>query len=90
VRIGSGPERSIEDLTVELRTLDGKTLISSVKSQNMGFYMLPLKGAPWREYPVGCRIRLVVDGKPLGQDAVIECSGLSGLYPDSVYDVVLR
>lgn len=90
VRVGDGPERSIEDLVVELWTADGAQLIARSQSQNMGFYMLSLKDTPWDAYPVGARVRLSIDGDQLGQAAVIPLEGLRGLYPDDVWDVVVR
>lgn len=90
IRLGDGPERSIEDLSVELWTADGATRVAAVRSQNMGYYMLPLKDAPWDVYPVSARLRVVVDGRPLGQDQLVQVDGLKGLYPDDVWDVVMR
>jgi hypothetical protein len=90
IRVGDGPERSIEDLAVELWSADGKTLVSRVQSQNMGFYLLPLKDAAWDVYPVSARLRLTLDGRQLGQDVVIPVNGLDGLYPDDVWDLILE
>jgi hypothetical protein len=90
IRVGDGPERSIEDLGVELRTEDGQTLVAAMQSQNMGFYMLSLERAPWDVYPVAAKLRLTLDGRQLGQEVLIPRDGLSGLYPDDVWDVVVR
>lgn len=90
IRVGDGPERSIEDLAVELWTLDGAMLVSRIQSQNMGYYMLPLNSAPWDAYPVAARLRLVLDGQPLGQDVAVPLDGLDGLYPDDVWNLVVR
>lgn len=46
--------------------------------------------APWDVYPVAAEVRVLLDGKPLGEPLKIECKGLNGLYPDDVYDAVLR
>lgn len=81
--------RSLEDLVVELWTADGKTRICKVQSPHFAHYMLPLTGAPWDLYPVAAKIRLSIDGQPLGE-ADIPCSGLEGLYPDDVYDVIVE
>jgi hypothetical protein len=56
----------------------------------MGFYLLPLKDAPWDVYPVAAEVRVLLDGTSLGEPLKIECHGLNGLYPDDVYDAVLR
>lgn len=85
----AGKARSIEDLEVQLCTADGK-LIASVRSSNMGFYLLPLRDAPWDVYPVAAEVRVMLDGKVLGKPLQIECSGMNGLYPDDVYDVTLE
>ncbi|MCU0963372.1 MAG: hypothetical protein MUF48_25050 [Pirellulaceae bacterium] len=84
-----GRLRSIEDIEVQLRTEDG-TVVSSVRSAHMGFYLLPLKDAPWDVYPVAAEVRVLLDGTSLGEPLKIECHGLNGLYPDDVYDAVLR
>ena len=84
-----GKSRSIEDIEVQLRTADGRQ-IASVRSGNMGFYLLPLKDAPWDVYPVATEVRVLLDGKMLGKPLQIECRGVQGLYPDDVYDVVLQ
>jgi hypothetical protein len=85
----AGKTRSIEDLEVQLWTADGKTQVAAVRSANMGFYLLPLKDAPWDVYPVAAEVRVVLDGQPLGPPLRIECQGVQGLYPDDVYNVVL-
>jgi hypothetical protein len=85
----AGTTRSIEDLEVQLWTEGGKMQVASVRSANMGFYLLPLKDAPWDVYPVAAEIRVVLDGKPLGPPQRIECQGVHGLYPDDVYNVVI-
>lgn len=84
-----GETRSIEDIEVQLRTAEGKQ-VASMRSSNMGFYLLPLQNAPWDVYPVAAEIHVVLEGKPLGEPLKIECKGLNGLYPDDLYDVVLR
>jgi hypothetical protein len=84
-----GKFRSIEDIEVQLRTADGKQ-VASMQSSNMGFYLLPLKDAPWDVYPVAAEVRVMLDGQILGKPLPIECRGVNGLYPDDVYDVVLR
>lgn len=56
----------------------------------MGFYLLPLKNAPWDVYPVAAEVRVLLDGKPLGEPLEIKCKDMNGLYPDDVYDAVLR
>ena len=48
-----GKTRSIEDIEVQLRTADGQQVVAAVRSSNMGFYLLPLKDAPWDVYYVG-------------------------------------
>jgi hypothetical protein len=84
-----GQVRSIEDLEVQLWTADGKAQVAAIRSANMGFYLLPLKDAPWNVYPVAAEIRVLLDGKPLGSPLRIESQGVRGLYPDDVYNVVL-
>lgn len=84
-----GESRSIENIEVQLRTADGKQ-VASVRSSNMGFYLLPLKDASWDVYPVAAEVRVLLDGKMLGKPLQIECKGVNGLYPDDVYDVVLQ
>ena len=86
----AGRSRSIEDLEVQLWTADGKTMVTGVRSANMGFYLLPLKNAPWDLYPVAAQVRVVLDGKLLGPPLQIESRGVDGLYPDDVFDVVIR
>ena len=85
-----GKIRSIEDLEVQLWTADGQTQVAAVHSANMGFYLLPLKSGPWDVYPVAAEIRVVLDGKSLGRPQRIESQGVTGLYPDDVYDLVLK
>ena len=63
-----GRIRSIEDIEVQLCTADGKQ-VASVRSSNMGFYLLPLKDAPWDVYPVAAEVRVLLDGKIAGQAA---------------------
>ena len=89
-QVAGGPERSVEDIVVQLWTADGKRRISSVQSQLEGWYLLPLKDAPWDLYPQGARIRLLLDGKVWGQEVEIPVRGLDGLYPDDVWDLVLE
>ncbi len=89
IRVAGQAERSIEDLVVQLWTADGRALLSSVQSQNMGHYMLPVKTDAWDVFPVAARIRLLLGGTPLGEDVAIPCSGLDGLYPDDVWDLVV-
>ena len=81
--------RSIEDIEVQLCTADGKQ-VASVRSSNMGFYLLPFRDAPWDVYPVAAEVRVLLDGKVLGEPLKIECNGMDGLYPDDVYDVVIE
>ena len=85
---GQAP-RELGDLEVQLLTADGE-LVSASRSDHFGDYLLPLKDAEWLVYPVAARIRLMLDGKRLGDDLPIERAGLDGLYPDSVWDVVVR
>ena len=84
-----GTIRSIEDLEVQLWTADSQAQVAAVRSANMGFYLLPLKNAPWDLYPVAAEIRLVLDGKPVGPPQRIPSHGVSGLYPDDVYELVI-
>jgi hypothetical protein len=84
-----GRSRSIEDVEVQLCTTDGKQ-VASVRSSNMGFYLLPLKDASWDVYPVTAEVRVMLDGKVLGKPLQIECNGMKGLYPDDVYEVVIQ
>lgn len=90
IRVAGQPEREIQDLVVQLLTADGKTVVASVRSKNMGHYMLPLKDAPWTVYPVAARLRVLLDGHVLGKEVLIPQSGLEGLYPDDVWDLVLQ
>ena len=93
IRDASGRHRSIEDLHIELRTEDGTQVVASQQSKNMGFYLLPLKDAPWDVYPVAAQIRVLLDGKVLGKPLQIERASskqLEGLYPDDVYNVVVE
>jgi hypothetical protein len=84
-----GKVRSIEDLEVQLWTADGKAQVAAIRSSNMGFYLLPLKNAPWDVYPVAAEIRILLDGHALGPPLSIESQGVRGLYPDDVYNVVV-
>ncbi|MBI5771363.1 MAG: hypothetical protein HZA93_26555 [Verrucomicrobia bacterium] len=86
----AGKSRKITELTVELRTEDGTQLAASAQSPTFGFYLLPLKDAPWDVYPVAAQIVVLLDGKPLGKPLRIERNGVGGLYPDDVYDVVIH
>lgn len=89
----SGRTRRIDELTVQLLTADGSRVVASSQSKNMGFYLLPLKDAPWDVYPVSAQIRVLLDGKPLGDPARIEVRegrATEGLYPDDVYNVVME
>jgi len=86
----AGKTRKISDIKVELRTEDGEQVIASSQSSNFGFYLLPLKDAPWDVYPVAAQVHVLLDGKLLGQPLRIEQKGGEGLYPDDVYDVVVR
>jgi hypothetical protein len=85
---GQGKARSIEDLEVQLWTADGKTQVAASRSDNMGFYLLPLKNAPWDVYPIAAELRVLLDGRILGKPLRIECQGVHGLYPDDVYDII--
>jgi hypothetical protein len=89
----AGRTRSIQDLRVELLTEDGSQVVAAVQSKNMGFYLLPLKDAPWDVYPVAAQVRLRLDGKTLGKLLRIErrnSSAAEGLYPDDVYEVAVE
>jgi hypothetical protein len=86
----AGRVRKISDLRVELRTEDGSQLVASVESTNFGFYLMPLKDAPWDVYPVAAQVRVLLDGKVLGQPLLIQRKACEGLYPDDVYDVVME
>ena len=79
----AGKTRSIEDIEVQLCTADGRP-VASVRSSNMGFYLLPLRDAPWDVYPVAAEVRVLLDGKVLGKPLQIECQGVQGLYPESM------
>jgi hypothetical protein len=80
----------VEDLVIELRTADGKNLVSRTQSTVFGERLLPLKDAPWDTYPVAARLRVTLDGKPLGKDIEIAQSGIDGLYPDDVWQLTLE
>ena len=56
----------------------------------MGFYLLPLMDASWDVYPVAAEVRVLLGGKPMGKPLQIECSGMKGLYPDDVYEVMIQ
>ncbi len=86
--IGRQP-RTLEDLVVELWTADGKTRVCAVQSAHFAHYMLPLKNAPWDLYPVAAKVRVLLDGKSLGEVEILK-DGLEGMYPDDVYDVIVR
>ncbi len=85
----AGKTRSIEDIEVQLCAADGKS-VASVRSSNMGFYLLPLRDASWDVYPVAAEVRVLLDGKVLGKPLQVECHGMKGLYPDDVYEVRLQ
>jgi hypothetical protein len=89
IQIGDGPPRSLDELTVELRSGDGAKLVSSVQSAHFAHYMLPLEHSDWDVFPVGAVIRLLCAGESLGEVS-IPLEALSGLYPDDVYDVFLE
>lgn len=84
-----GKERPITDLIIELRTAEGM-LVSSVSAPSFGFYLLPLRDAPWNLYPVNAEIRILLDGKIVGSSVKIESSGVDGLYPDDVYEIIMN
>jgi hypothetical protein len=86
----AGNVRKISDLQVELRTEDGSQLVASMRSTNFGFYLLPLKDAPWDIYPVAAQVRVLLDGELLGVPLRIESKGSAGLYPDDVYEVLVH
>lgn len=86
----AGTVRRISDLKVELRTEDGSQVVASVQSTNFGFYLLPLKDAPWDVYPVAAQVHVLLDGEVLGKPLLIERKACEGLYPDDVYDVVME
>jgi hypothetical protein len=84
-----GKERPITDLNIELRTADGM-MVASVSAPTFGFYLLPLRDAPWDLYPVNAEIRILLDDKILGSPLKIERSDVKGLYPDDVYEVIMN
>ena len=43
---------------------------------------------PWRT--IHTEVRVMLDGKTVGKPLQIECKGVKGLYPDDVYEVVVR
>lgn len=90
IQMAGQPERSVQDLVVELWTADGNTLVSRAQSPHMGHYMLPLKDAPWDIYPVAAKIRLLLDGEVLGEEVQVVVQGLEGLYPDDVWDLIVE
>jgi len=63
--------------------------VAAIRSANMGFYLLPLKDAPWDVYPVAAQFRVLLDGQILGKPLPIESQGVHGLYPDDVYDIIV-
>lgn len=86
----AGKVRKITELTVELRSAGGTQLAASSRSSAFGFYLLPLRDAPWDVYPAEAQIVVLLDGKPLGQPLRVAHRGIEGLYPDDVYEVVLQ
>jgi hypothetical protein len=86
----AGKTRDLTELTVELRTEDGTRLVASAQSPVFGFYLLPLKDAPWDVYPVAAQVRVLLDGQVLGKPLLIEQNGNEGLYPDDVHQVTLQ
>jgi hypothetical protein len=90
IHVAGQKERSIEDLVVQLWTVDGKTMVAQTQSQHMGHYMLKLANSPWNLYPVSAKIRLVLDGKVLGREVLIEAKGMEGMYPDDVWDLIME
>ncbi len=89
----SGKVRPISDLTVQLLTSDGSRVVASVQSNHMGFYVLPLKDAPWDVYPVAAQIRVLLDGAPLGKPLVVgrpHERATEGIYPDDVYNLIME
>jgi len=89
IQLAGQAPRPVDDLVVELWTADGKTQVASVQSRHFAHYMLPLRDAPWDVYPVAALIRASIDGETLGE-VPIECNALEGMYPDDVYDVIVR
>ena len=85
----TGEERGVGELVVQLLTGDGATVVTESQSDSFGFYLLPLRDAPWDVYPVSARIRVLLDGVAL-TDATIRHHESEGLYPDDLYDVVVR
>ncbi len=86
----NGKEHELAELVVELWTADGKVCVDRVQSPIMGHYMLSLEHAPWDEYPVEARVRVFLDGRQLGNDAMIDVDGLDGLYPNDVWNVIFE
>jgi hypothetical protein len=85
----TGEERTVGDLVVQLLMEDGATVIAESRSDSFGFYLLPLRNAVWDVYPVRARIRVLLDGVAL-TDAEIPRRGIDGLYPDDLYEIVVR
>lgn len=74
------------DVMVRLYAEDGTTLEAEASpSGALDYALLPLSAAEWQSYPVPAILRVFLRGEQIGQDHVIDVSGLDGLYPDDVY-----
>ena len=80
---------SLEELVLELWTIDGQQLVSRVQSSNFAYYMLPVVHDAWSVFPVGAKLRLCYRGQSLGE-VEIPVVGLNGVYPDDVFELTVE
>jgi hypothetical protein len=80
-----------DGIFLRLYTEDGETVVDETQpGGDLAYAMFSLEGAPWDTYPVAARIRIFLGDRQLGEDLVIERSGVEGLYPDDIYLVTLE
>jgi hypothetical protein len=80
---------SLEELALELWTMDGERLISRAQSSNFAYYMLPVVYDSWDVFPVAAKLRLRYRDKLLGE-VEIPVDGLNGIYPDDVFELTVE
>ena len=85
---GRDPD-SLEELVLELWTVDGQHRVSRVQSSNFAYYMLPVVHEQWDVFPVAAILRLSYRGESLGE-VEIPLDGLNGVYPDDVFELTIE
>lgn len=89
IRVKGGDPVSLDELVLELWTIDGQHRVSRVQSTNFAYYMLPVEHEEWDVFPVAAIMRLSYRGESLGE-VKIPRDGLNGIYPDDVYELTVE